>query len=263
MEEKLRILFVDDEECVLRSITRLFLDDEYEVITASSAQEGLRILEENVKPVHIVVSDYGMPGMNGVAFLGRVCKGWPGTVRMVLSGYADMHAISAAINEGEIYKFIPKPWNNDDLKISVANAAERYRLQRENALLLAELREKSGAPGGADASVRCPAGWADPAADRARDILFSLPMGVMVVDSSGNLIGANRRSAEIAGWEQTENGAPAAGTVPSSILPIVAAVTAGAVVRRSLLVNGKMCKVTAQEMAAGTAGATIVVIEEL
>ena len=112
MEERARILCVDDEPNVLRALERMFLDEEYEILTAPSALEGLQALER-IQPVQIVVSDYRMPAMNGVDFLREVCRRWPDTVRIVLSGYADTAAVVAAINDGEIYKFIPKPWNDD------------------------------------------------------------------------------------------------------------------------------------------------------
>jgi len=136
--EKTLILCVDDERNVLRSLERIFLDDDYEILTASSAEEGLRILEDN-GPFQVVISDYRMPAMDGVEFLKEVYRRWPDTVRIVLSGYADTAAIVSAINEGRIYKFIPKPWNDNELRVTVANALERYALQKRNRELLAEL----------------------------------------------------------------------------------------------------------------------------
>jgi two-component system NtrC family sensor kinase len=142
MEERVRILCVDDEKNVLRALERLFLDDDYEVIAVQSGSEGLEMLR-NVSPVHLVISDYRMPGMNGVDFLKEVCNGWPTTVRIVLSGYADTAAIVSAINEGQIYKFIPKPWNDDELKVTVANAIERYFLFKKNLELTSQLTKKN------------------------------------------------------------------------------------------------------------------------
>ncbi len=130
MEEQIRILLVDDERNVLRSLQRTFLDEDYEILTACSGSEGLSILE-SVSPVQVIISDYRMPEMNGVDFLREVCKKWPDTVRIVLSGYADTVSIVSAINDGEIYKFIPKPWNDDELKVAIANALERYYLNQE------------------------------------------------------------------------------------------------------------------------------------
>jgi two-component system NtrC family sensor kinase len=131
MEETIRILLVDDEINVLRSLERTFLDEEYEILTALSGTGGLSVLQD-VSPVQVVISDYRMPQMNGVDFLREVCRRWPDTVRMVLSGYADTAVVISAINEGEIYKFIPKPWNDDELRIAIINALERYSLNKKN-----------------------------------------------------------------------------------------------------------------------------------
>ena len=99
MSDKTRILCVDDERNVLRALERLFLDDDYEILTASSGEEGLELL--NAAPqVQVVISDFRMPGMNGVDFLKQVFETHPDTIRIVLSGYADTAAVVAAINEG-------------------------------------------------------------------------------------------------------------------------------------------------------------------
>lgn len=142
MGEPIRILCIDDEQNVLRSLKRLFLDDPYEVLTAPSGAEGLLILAQS-ETVPVVISDYRMPGMNGVEFLSEVRKRWPETVRIVLSGYADTGAIVSAINEGQIYRFVAKPWNDDELRVTVANALERYDLGRKNRELTEELRRKN------------------------------------------------------------------------------------------------------------------------
>lgn len=142
MEEKIRILLVDDERNVLRAVERLFIDEEVEVLLCASGGEGLETLRA-VSPVQVVISDYRMPGMTGVDFLREVHKNWPETVRIVLSGYADTAAVVSLINEGQIYKFIPKPWNDDDLKVTISNALEKYFLHKRNAQLAEELRRKN------------------------------------------------------------------------------------------------------------------------
>lgn len=142
VEEPIRILFVDDEQSVLNIMERIFLYDDFEVLTASSGAEGLAVFEK-VSPIHIVISDYRMPEMNGVEFLERVYNRWPDTVRIILSGYADLEAVISAINRGHIYKFISKPWNNNDLKVTVSNALERYFLRQKNRELTESLLEKN------------------------------------------------------------------------------------------------------------------------
>ena len=142
--EPVRILCVDDERNVLRALERIFLDEDYEIVTAGSGQEGLDILEET-DSFQVIISDYRMPVMTGVEFLKAVYDRWPETVRIVLSGYADAGAIVAAINEGHIYKFIPKPWNDEELRVTIQNCLERYFLLKKNRELLTELADANHA----------------------------------------------------------------------------------------------------------------------
>jgi two-component system NtrC family sensor kinase len=142
MEKEIKILFVDDEENVLNAVKRVFFDEEdYTIFTASSAAEGIVLLGGN--QVQVVVSDYRMPGTDGVEFLREVNNRWPETVRILLSGYADVTSIIAAINEGQVYKFIPKPWNEDELRVAISNALERYFLHQKNVELTHELSVKN------------------------------------------------------------------------------------------------------------------------
>lgn len=141
MGEKIKILFVDDEQNVLKALARIFVESNYTILAASSGREGLNTLEQ--EDVQIVISDYRMPEMDGIKFLKEVCQRWPDTVRIVLSGYAETAVIVAAINEGQIYKFIPKPWNEEELKITISNAVERYLLIKKNRELAFELKIKN------------------------------------------------------------------------------------------------------------------------
>lgn len=134
MDESVKILCVDDEPNVLKALNRLFMDEDYEIFSAASGEEGLALLAEQWD-IQVVISDYRMPGMNGVDFLKAVHDGWPDTIRIVLSGYADTASVVAAINEGQIYKFIGKPWNDDELKATISQAIESYGLERKNQAL--------------------------------------------------------------------------------------------------------------------------------
>lgn len=132
------ILVVDDENAILESI-ELTLGSEYEIFTASSGERGLEILDQ--EQIALVISDQVMPGMSGVEFLERVIEQNPRAIRMMLTGYADMPSLIRAINEGRIYRYIPKPWEPDDLRISVKRALEVFELSNENAQLADALAE--------------------------------------------------------------------------------------------------------------------------
>jgi two-component system response regulator HupR/HoxA len=136
------ILVVDDEEAILESL-EFTLGTEYDVFTAQSAEEGLEILDR--EDVALVISDQVMPGMSGVEFLERVIERNPRAIRIMLTGYADMASLVRAINEGRIYRYLPKPWEPDDLRIAVKRGLEVYELSSENAELadaLAEANER-------------------------------------------------------------------------------------------------------------------------
>jgi response regulator RpfG family c-di-GMP phosphodiesterase len=124
-----RILCVDDEPNILASLRRLFRAQGYHVITAESGKEGLAKLE--AESVDIVISDMRMPEMDGARFLERVREARPDTLRLLLTGYADIQSILDAINRGEIYRYITKPWDDNDILLIVRHAIERKALEQE------------------------------------------------------------------------------------------------------------------------------------
>ncbi len=124
------LLFVDDEEGVLRAMRRIFLDENYQVLTARDAREALQIMES--RPVQLVVSDHRMPGMSGAQLLKEIKERWPETIRIMLTGHADVHSIMGAVNEGAVFKFITKPWHDEDLRLTVSLALQQYVLLKEN-----------------------------------------------------------------------------------------------------------------------------------
>ncbi len=134
----IRVLVVDDEKKILRAVERLFFEDKYDVMTASSAKDGLSILSD-VMPVWVVISDYRMPEMNGIEFLKHVNRRWPDVVKVILSGYGDSGKVIPFIDEGKIDKLILKPWNNNELRVSITNAVEIYELRKRNRELADEL----------------------------------------------------------------------------------------------------------------------------
>ena len=129
-QEPFTLLFVDDEEGVLHALRRIFMDENYTILTANSGDKAVRILEEH--QVHLLISDHRMPGMTGAELLKAVRERWPETIRIMLTGYADVNSIMGAVKEGAVYKFITKPWNDEDLRLTVALALQQYLLMHEN-----------------------------------------------------------------------------------------------------------------------------------
>ncbi|WP_412480334.1 response regulator [Azonexus sp. IMCC34839] len=129
------LLLVDDEESILSSLRRMLRRDGYQIVTATSGDEGLKRLAE--APVGVILSDQRMPGMTGTEFLSIVKESYPETIRMVLSGYTDINSITEAINRGAIYKFLTKPWDDELLRGHIAEAFQRYEMKQENHRLAA------------------------------------------------------------------------------------------------------------------------------
>jgi FixJ family two-component response regulator len=133
-----RLLVVDDEEAILETMTFTFMDV-YDVITSTDARRALDLLEENA-PIAAVITDQRMPNMTGVEFLAEVLARHPETVRIMLTGFADMEATVQAINDGQVYAYVNKPWEPDQLKQVVKRAVEHHNLLMENRRLVDDLR---------------------------------------------------------------------------------------------------------------------------
>ncbi len=124
MEKAAKVLFLDDEPGILDALRRLFIDDHVAVLTSTHGSDALDKLEKN--DVSVLVSDNLMPGMRGIEFLQRAKHLSPDTVRIMLTGYADMEAAVDAINKGEVYRFITKPWDDDEFRKTVLHSIDRY-----------------------------------------------------------------------------------------------------------------------------------------
>lgn len=123
------VLYVDDEVNNLNSFKAAFRRD-FQIYTASSAREGKKILENN--EIGVIITDQRMPVMTGIEFLESIIPIYPDTIRILLTGFSDINAVMDAINRGQVYKYLVKPWQNDELKMYIENALEIYNLRKEN-----------------------------------------------------------------------------------------------------------------------------------
>jgi len=137
---KYKILLVDDEENILQALKRLLREMHIEILTALSGEEALEIIKKT--KIQLLITDNLMPGMKGVDLIRSVRGISPETIRIILSGHSDLEAILKAVNDGEAYRFILKPWDDLEMKITVNIALGQYRLAEENKELLAKLRRK-------------------------------------------------------------------------------------------------------------------------
>src|SRR5687768_2446694 len=122
-----KIMIVDDEPANLRLLERLFRRD-YRVVSAGSGEEALRLLEQH--DVALLITDQRMPGMTGIELIKQATEFRPHMVRIILTGYTDVTSLVEAINCGQVYKYVTKPWGNDELRLTVGRALEHYETSR-------------------------------------------------------------------------------------------------------------------------------------
>ncbi len=139
-KEKLTLLLLDDEQDILKSLTRVLRYD-YNVVSFDNGQDALDHLQEN--DASIIISDMRMPTMDGAEFLAKARQMRPDSLRFLLTGYSDMESTVKAVNEGGIHTYLAKPWDNDAIKETLKQASEVFELKREKRRLLGELASKN------------------------------------------------------------------------------------------------------------------------
>ncbi len=145
-QEQPTVIIVDDEEMVLQSLKSILsLETEYNVVVYTKPEEAINYIKEN--EIHLVISDYLMPEMDGISFLAQVRKMRPQVPRIILTGYADKENAIKAINEVGLFQYIEKPWDNDDLLIIIRNGLDKLNL-------LKQLQEKISEINGAYADLQ-------------------------------------------------------------------------------------------------------------
>ncbi|MCL5062778.1 MAG: response regulator [Nitrospiraceae bacterium] len=135
------ILIVDDEPNVISALTRVFIDEPYRIYSANSAPKAMEILKKH--SIKVVISDERMPEISGSEFLSMVREQFPNIIRIMLTGHASIDSAMKAINEGEIYRFFTKPWNDMDIRFAVKAAIDKYNLEEENRRLLDIIRQQA------------------------------------------------------------------------------------------------------------------------
>jgi two-component system probable response regulator PhcQ len=135
------ILLVDDEPNVIKSLKRALVDEPYEIYSADSGEKGLEVLRKH--KMKVVISDEMMPGMTGVKFLSVAKMRHQDTIRILLTGHANLDVTMMAVNSGEIYRFFTKPWNDIELKLALRSAVEKYDLETYNKKLLETVKRQA------------------------------------------------------------------------------------------------------------------------
>jgi len=135
--EKIKVLYVDDEEHNLMSFKATFRI-KYKVFTAISGEEAIKVMDS--EPIDVIITDQRMPNMTGVQFLESILDRHPDPMRILLTGYADLNAVIDAVNKGKIFHYLTKPWNEEELDMTIQRAYDIYKLRKDEK----ELTEKLG-----------------------------------------------------------------------------------------------------------------------
>ncbi|MBR7635454.1 response regulator [Janthinobacterium lividum] len=213
------LLLVDDEPNILASLKRLLRRDGYHILTAGSGQEGLEVLASHV--VDVIVSDQRMPGMLGADFLRKAKLLCPQTIRIMLSGYTELQAVTDAVNEGAIFKFLTKPWEDHQLREHIAEAFRLKGIDDDNVRLNGQLREVNLALAAANAAMQALVSQQQHQISRdevslgiARELLQFLPLPVIGLDEDGMIAFINAAAANL-----FERGAALLGNEAAIVLP--------------------------------------------
>ena len=213
------LLLVDDEPNILASLKRLLRRDGYHILTANSGQEGLDVLAGHT--VDVIVSDQRMPGMLGADFLRKAKLLCPQTIRIMLSGYTELQAVTDAVNEGAIFKFLTKPWEDHQLREHIAEAFRLKGIDDDNVRLNAQLRDANQALAAANAAMQALVRQQQHQISRdevslgiARELLQFLPLPVIGLDEDGMIAFINAAAANL-----FERGAALLGNEAAIVLP--------------------------------------------
>ncbi|MYM68189.1 EAL domain-containing protein [Pseudoduganella sp. FT55W] len=184
------LLLVDDEANILSALKRLLRPDGYDILTANCGEQGLELLAQ--QPVDVIISDQRMPGLSGADFLRQARSMRPDTIRIMLSGYTELQSVTDAVNEGAIYKFLTKPWNDEQLRAHLADAFRLKEIADDNIRLNMEVRNANHELASANRRMEQLLHQMQRQIDRdeislniAREILQQLPLPVIGMDDEG------------------------------------------------------------------------------
>lgn len=251
------LLLVDDEENILAALKRLLRRDGYRIVTAISGAQGLQRLAET--QVDVIVSDQRMPGMTGVEFLRRAKDLCPDTVRMVLSGYTELQSITDAVNEGAIYKFLTKPWDDERLRAHISEAFRSKEMADENTRLASAVNDANQELALVNQRLekalqkqRQKTSQEEANLQIVREVLEGIPAALIGVDTSGLLVYSNDAAEQLFGGDIGLLGQLASQALPD---PLVALLEGVDECTRSLELRGRhflaSCRPMLDEQARG------------
>lgn len=248
------LLLVDDEPSILSALKRQLRQGGYQIFTADNGYAGLELLAQH--KVDVIVSDQRMPGMTGVEFLREVKTLYPDTVRIVLSGFTELQSVTSAVNEGAIYKFLTKPWDDDQLREHVAEAFQSKEMADENRRLNIEVRTANQELASANRQLEELLKYKqqqihrrEVSLDIVREALHYVPMPVIGLDEEQVVVFAN-----IAANELFEKNEAILGNPVDHIIPALSQATSGNMSEQgcTTVINGVPFDVVVRKMGQGT-----------
>ncbi len=196
------ILFVDDEPGILRTLERMFRREGHELLFATSAEEALALLRS--REIDLIISDYRMPGADGIELMKKVRETSPDTIRVILTGYANFDTVIKAINEGHVFQFITKPWKDEEFRLIIRRCLEQVDLQKENRALQEHIQKQNELLRELNADLE------NRVLERTREltlhnqalklsqnILHNLPIPLFGISLEGIVVMANRAGTEL------------------------------------------------------------------
>lgn len=183
------VLFVDDEPNILSSLRRLCRREPFRVAVAGSGPEALALLAQT--PAQVILSDYRMPGMTGVEFLARAKEIVPDSIRIILSGFADTQAVVEAINKGEVYRYLAKPWDDRELLATIQHGLEHHDLRRQNEALQECTQRQNLELQRMNERLERLVAERTTSLTIAQEVLEQMPLGVMGVSRDGEIVLVN------------------------------------------------------------------------
>ena len=233
------LLLLDDEDGILASLKRLFRRDGYKILSANNATNAFELLAQH--RVGVIISDQRMPIMTGTEFLRRVKDLYPETIRIILSGYTELQSVIEAINEGSIYRFLTKPWDDDLLRAAIREAFRQQELGQENIQLNQQFREASARLTDANNQLQELLAAKSDRISRdealigaAQEVFYRLPVPLVGVDDNGMIVMANARANAL--WPEALPGTEVAEALP---VEIAAAIIGSSALPKCVVTEGR------------------------
>lgn len=211
------ILLVDNDEGIRNAVTRLLRKERYTILAAASGEEAIEQLEKS--SVHLVVSEQMLPGTPGTEFLQKVKERWPTAVRVILSGYVEPALVVESVNKGEIFRFFPKPWIDEELRTGIRQCIAQYEIEEENRQLVAQVRVQNEALRRINSELESIVESRTRILQYAQEIVENLPLALVGLSEEEEIILVNEPAQVLLGLPPDfMPGSPAREVLPEHVL---------------------------------------------